>query len=354
MRSYHLEAFGGVEGIVLRDSGVPRPEPVGPTGIVVAVRAASLNKRDLLILDRLYPLPAVPGVIPLSDGAGEVVAVGEAVTRFAVGDRVSCAYFPRWRTGRITPDALDQPGCTLDGMLAEYAVLDEQWAVRVPDHLTWEEAATLPCAGVTAWNALTGGDPLLPGQTVLTLGTGPVALFAVQFAKLLGCRVVSTTSSAAKADRLKALGADEVVDYRRTPDWGRAVRELTGGLGADLVVETGGPETIEQSVRASALYGQIALLITASAAKSGIGISHAAYASSLATIRRVFVGSRTQFEDMNRAVAAHGLRPVVDRVHPFEQAHRAYREYAADAPFGKVVITMDGTVGGTTGGVRGH
>ncbi|MEV0412827.1 NAD(P)-dependent alcohol dehydrogenase [Streptomyces sp. NPDC050448] len=345
MRSYHLEAFGGIDGIVLRDSGGPRPEPAGPTGIVVAVRAASLNKRDLLILDQRYPLPAAPGVVPLSDGAGEVVAVGEAVTRFTVGDRVSCAYFPRWRTGRITPDAFDQPGCTLDGMLTEYAVLDEQWAVRVPDHLTWEEAATLPCAGVTAWHALTGGEPLRPGQTVLTLGTGPVSLFAVQFAKLLGCRVVSTTSSADKADRLKALGADEVVDYRRNPDWGQAVRELTGGIGADLVVETGGPETIEQSVRASALYGQIALLITASAGKAGIEISHAAYASSLATIRRVFVGSRTQFEDMNRAVAAHGLRPVIDRVHPFEEARTAYREYATASPFGKVVISIDGADG---------
>lgn len=345
MRSYHLEAFGGIEGITLRDVAGPRPEPAGPTGIVVAVRAASLNKRDLLILDRRYPLPAAPGVVPLSDGAGEVVAVGEAVTRFAVGDRVSCSYFPRWHTGRITPEAFDQPGCTLDGMLTEYALLDEQWAVRVPDHLTWEEAATLPCAGVTAWHALTGGEPLRPGQSVLTLGTGPVSLFAVQFAKLLGCRVVSTTSSAAKADRLKALGADEVVDYRQDPDWGRAVRDLTDGLGADLVVETGGPETIEQSVRASALYGQIALLITGSAAKAGIEISHAAYASSLATIRRVFVGSRTQFEDMNRAVAAHGLRPVIDRVHPFEEARTAYREYATASPFGKVVIGIGGAGG---------
>ncbi|MBT2407997.1 MULTISPECIES: NAD(P)-dependent alcohol dehydrogenase [unclassified Streptomyces] len=344
MRAYHLEAFGDIDGIVLREGGGREggdaPEPVGPTGIVIRLHTASLNRRDLMILHERYPLPAVPGVVPLSDGAGEVVAVGEAVTRFAVGDRVSCAYFPRWRSGRITPDTVDQPGCTLDGMLAEYAVLDEQWAVRVPDHLTWEEAATLPCAGVTAWNALTGGEPLLAGQTVLTLGTGPVSLFAVQFAKLLGCRVVSTTSSEEKAERLRALGADAVVDYTRDPEWGVQVRELTGGLGADLVVETGGPETIGQSVRASALYAQIALLITGSARKSGIEIPHAVYASSLATIRRVFVGSRAQFEDMNLAVTAHGLRPVIGRVHPFEEAHAAYRGYAKDAPFGKVVIRM--------------
>ncbi|WP_405495824.1 NAD(P)-dependent alcohol dehydrogenase [Streptomyces sp. NBC_00096] len=341
MRAYHLETFATIEGIVLRDGGGPRPAPAGPTGIVVRVRAASLNKRDLLILHGRYPLAAEPGVVPLSDGAGEVVAVGESVTRFAVGDRVSCAYFPHWRDGRITPELTAQPGCTFDGMLAQYAVLDEQWAVRIPEHLSWEEAATLPCAAVTAWNALTGGEggAPLPGRSVLTLGTGPVALFAVQFAKLLGCRVVSTTSSQEKADRLKALGADAVVDYVRTPEWGSTVRELTGG-GADLVVETGGPDTIEQSVRASSLYGQIALLVTASAAKSGIEISHAAYASSLATIRRVFVGSRTQFESMNTTIAAHGLRPVVDRVLPFEEAHEAYRGYAADAPFGKVVIRV--------------
>ncbi|MET9467934.1 NAD(P)-dependent alcohol dehydrogenase [Streptomyces sp. NPDC006544] len=343
MRAYHLETFGTIEGIVLRDDGGPCPAPAGPTGIVVRVRAASLNKRDLLILHERYPLPGAPGVVPLSDGAGEVVAVGEAVTRFAVGDRVSCAYFPRWRDGRITAALVDQPGCTLDGMLAEYAVLDEEWAVRVPDHLTWEEAATLPCAAVTAWNALTGGEggPPLPGRSVLTLGTGPVALFAVQFAKMLGCRVVSTTSSEEKADRLKALGADAVVNYLRTPEWGSEVRELTGGAGADLVVETGGPDTIDQSVRASSLYGQISLLITASASKPGIEISHAAYAASLATIRRVFVGSRTQFESMNSAITAHGLHPVIGRVHPFEEAHAAYHGYARDAPFGKVVIRME-------------
>ncbi|WP_308344653.1 NAD(P)-dependent alcohol dehydrogenase [Streptomyces sp. ISL-94] len=324
---------------MLRDSGPAIPEPAGPTDIVVAVKAASLNRRDLLILHGRYPLPAAPGVVALSDGAGEVMAGGEAVTRFAVGDRVAGTYFPRWRSGRITPDAFDQPGCTLDGMLAQYAVLDEQSAVSVPAHLTWEEAATLPCAAVTAWSALTGADPLLPGQTVLTLGTGPVALFAVQFAKLLGCRVVSTTSDRQKADRLKALGADAVVDYVREPEWGSKVRDWTEGRGADLVVETGGPETLEQSVRAASLYGQIALLITGSARKPGIEISHV-YASTLATIRRVFVGSRARFEDMNRAVAAHELRPVIGRVHSFEEAHAAYRGHATDAPFGKVVIRV--------------
>jgi NADPH:quinone reductase-like Zn-dependent oxidoreductase len=337
MRAYHLETPGTVDGIVPRESARPKP---GPREILVRVRAASLNKRDLLILRGTYPLKAVPDVIPLSDGAGEVVAVGPGVTRFAVGDRVAGTYFPNWLDGRITPDRFDQPGATLDGMLTEYTCLGQEAAVRVPDHLTWEEAACLPCAGVTAWHCLTGGEPLNPGQTVLTLGTGALSLFVVQFAKTLGAEVIATTSSEAKADRLKALGADHVVDYVENPEWGRAVRELTGGRGADLVVETNGPDTIEQSVRAAALYGRIVLLITGNGRGSGIEISNAAYAASLATISRVFVGSRAHFESMNRALELHGTRPVVDRVLGFDEVGEAFRYYESGAAFGKVVIRV--------------
>ncbi|MEU0780454.1 NAD(P)-dependent alcohol dehydrogenase [Streptomyces sp. NPDC006173] len=337
MRAYHLETPGTVDGIVAREQA--RPEP-GPRDILVRIRAASLNKRDLLILNGTYPLKAVPDVIPVSDGAGEVVAVGAEVTRFAVGDRVVGTYFPNWLDGRITPDRFDQPGATLDGMLTEYARLDEEAAVRVPDHLTWEEAACLPCAGVTAWHCLTGGEPLAPGRTVLTLGTGALSLFVVRFAKMLGAEVVATTSSAVKADRLKALGADHVVNYAENPEWGLEVRELTGGRGADLVVETNGPETIEQSVRAAALYAEIVLLITGGPGRSGIEISNAAYAGSLATIRRVFVGSRAHFESMNRALRLHGARPVVDRVFGFGEVREAYRYYASGAAFGKVVVRV--------------
>lgn len=338
MRTYHLRTLGTVDGIVPRDSA-PRPEP-GPREIVVRVRAVSLNKRDLMILEGTYPLKAVPDVIPASDGAGEVVAVGGEVTRFVVGDRVAGTYFPNWREGRISAAKFDQPGVTLNGMLAEYVRLDQEAAVRVPDQLTWEEAACLPCAGVTAWHALTGGEPLVPGQTVLTLGAGALSLFAVRFAKALGAEVIATTSSAAKADRLKALGADHVVNYVENPEWGAAVRELTGGRGADLVVETNGPDTIEQSMRACALYGQIVLLITGSPGRSGIEISNAAYAASLATIRRVFVGSREHFETMNRAISLHGIRPVIDRVFGFDEVHEAFRYYESGAAFGKVVIRV--------------
>ncbi|MFF7919771.1 NAD(P)-dependent alcohol dehydrogenase [Streptomyces mirabilis] len=337
MRAYHLETPGTVDGIAPRETD--RPEP-GPRDIQVRVRAVSLNKRDLLILNGTYPLKAVPDVIPLSDGAGDVVAVGAEVTRFAVGDRVASTYFPKWIDGRITPAQIDQPGATLPGMLAEYARLDENAAVRVPAHLGWEEAACLPCAGVTAWHALTGGEALTPGQTVLTLGTGALSLFVVQFAKTLGAEVIATTSGATKADRLKALGADHVVNYSENPEWGTAVRELTGGCGADLVVETNGPDTIEQSMRAAALYGQIVLLTTGNPRRPGIEISNVVYAASLATIRRVFVGSRAHFESMNRALTLHGTRPVVDRTFGFDEVREAFRYYESGVAFGKVVIRV--------------
>ncbi|GAA2210279.1 NAD(P)-dependent alcohol dehydrogenase [Nonomuraea monospora] len=331
MRTYRLER----PEIVLTQAPVPEP---GPGEILVRVHAAALNKRDLLILDGAYSLPARPGVIPLSDGAGEVVAAGPGVTRFRAGDRVMGSYWPRWHDGRLRPELVDQPGCTLDGMLTEYALLDEQAAVAVPEHLGWAEAATLPCAALTAWTSLTAGGALLPGRTVVTLGTGGVSLFAVQFARLAGCRVIVTTSRTEHSDRLKALGADHVIDYTATPQWGGRVRELTGGRGADLVVDTAGPATIDQSVRAAGLYGEVVVLITRDAARDHLAISHEAYASSLATLRRVFVGNRTDLEDMCAAVAAAGLRPVIDRT--FTDVPDAYRHYREGSPFGKVVIEL--------------
>jgi OsmC subfamily peroxiredoxin len=253
MRSYHLEGEAGC--LVMHEAA--RPEP-GPHQIVVRVRATSLNRRDAMILNGTYPLTPCQGIVPLSDGAGDVVAIGDAVTRFAIGDRVTGSYFARWIDGPIHTGLIDQLGCTLDGMLAEYTLLDEQWAVRLPDHLDWDEAATLTCAGVTAWNAVTGAKTLKPGQWVLVIGTGGVSLYALQFAKMLGCRVVAVTSRAAKAERLRALGADHVIIAFETPEWGAWVRELTGGI--DLVVETGGPASFAQSLTASTLYGHVVLL----------------------------------------------------------------------------------------------
>jgi NADPH:quinone reductase-like Zn-dependent oxidoreductase len=335
VQAYQLESLGRPEGIVMRERAEPK---CGPTDIVVRIRAASLNRRDVMILRGTYPLAAKPDATPLSDGAGEVVAIGGAVTRFKIGDRVTGSYFARWRDGRLSPDLVDQLGCTLDGMLAEYVVLDEHWAVAVPDHLTWEEAATLTCAGVTAWNCIVGSGTISPGQTILTLGTGGVSLFAVQFAKMMGCRVIAATSRDRKIGKLRALGADHVIDTVKTPQWALEARSLTNGEGVDLVVETNGPDTLEQSIIAAALYGQIVLLITRSAERPTLEIPGNSWANSLAGIRRVFVGSRADLERMNRAIATHRMRPVIDRVFPFVQAREAYDYFMQGDVFGKVVV----------------
>jgi NADPH:quinone reductase-like Zn-dependent oxidoreductase len=335
LRVYRLQEFGRIEGLALCEAAIPEP---GPTEIVIRVRAASLNRRDWSILQKTYPLPGRSGVVPLSDGAGAVVAVGSAVKRFSLGDRVTGSYFPRWRDGRITRDLIDQLGCTIDGMLAEYALLDQEWAVRVPGHLTWEEAATLTCAGVTAWNSVVETGHARAGETVLINGTGGVSLFALQFAKMMGCRVIATTSSAAKADRLRGLGADHVINYSKEREWGKAVRDVTGGEGADLILDTRGPDTLEQSLNAVALYRRIILLIARGAKGSLFQFSGDAYSRSLATILRVFVGSRASLEAMAKAVAAEELRPIIDRVFPFAEARQAYEYFAGGDVFGKVVI----------------
>jgi NADPH:quinone reductase-like Zn-dependent oxidoreductase len=336
MRTYRLEKLGSVEGLVGHDVDEPR---LGPNDVLVRVRAMSLNRRDLQILNGTYPLKARLDVTPLSDGAGEVVAIGSAVRRFKLGDRVAGHYFAYWRDGRLSTEiGAYQLGCTLDGMLTEYAVLNEEWLVRVPAHLTWEEAATLTCAGVTAWNAINGPQAVIPGETVLTLGTGGVPLFALQFAKISGARVIATTSSEAKAQRLRELGADEVVNYRVTPDWDRPVREHTAGQGVDHVVETGGADTLQQSIAAAALYGQIALVTAVGLQKTRVEIDPPTLTGKLVTLRRIFVGTRASFEAMNRAIDLHKLRPVIDRVFPFSEAREAYLYFAERKHMGKVVI----------------
>ncbi|RUW67308.1 NAD(P)-dependent alcohol dehydrogenase, partial [Mesorhizobium sp. M1E.F.Ca.ET.063.01.1.1] len=254
----------------------------------------------------------------------------------AVADRVTGSYFARWVDGRMHPGIVDQLGCTLDGMLSEYALLDEQWAVRLPDHLSWHEAATFTCAGLTAWSAVTGAEIPKPGQWVLVIGSGGVALFALQFAKLAGCRVAAVTSRGEKADRVRALGADLVIAATETPEWGMKLREATGGI--DLVVETGGPATFAQSLIASTLYGRIVLLTVQDQKGKSVEIPSAVYQRSLATISRVFVGSRNELEAMLAAVATHRLKPIIDRVFPFAEGREAYRHFQQGDVFGKVVI----------------
>jgi NADPH:quinone reductase-like Zn-dependent oxidoreductase len=331
MKAYHLDQFGSLDGIALHDD--PAPQPTAHQ-VVVRVHARSLNYRDLLILHKQYPLPAAQGVVPVSDGAGEVVALGEGVSRVAVGDRVAGTYFPRWRDGWIAPElGMEQFGCTRNGWLAEFVVADEQAFVKTPAHLSFEEAATLPCAGLTAWSALNGPRRVLPGENVLTIGTGGVALFALQFAKLFGARTIAITSSPEKAGLLKRHGADEVVDYKRNPEWDRLVRDLTGGNGIDHVVETGTIRTVPKSLATCAWNAHVALVL----ALTGGAIDVTAFRG-LVTVRRLFVGSRASFEEMNRAIEQHRLRPIIDRVFSFSDARAAYEHFEAKRHVGKVVI----------------
>lgn len=338
MKSYHVNLGAGIDGLIAKEHDIPTP---GPHEVLVRVKACSLNFRELMILILgYYPLPIRPDVIPVSDGAGEVVAVGSSVRKASVGDRVAGAVFPYWQDGPYTRDVADQLGGSLDGMLTEYALLPEEAVIHIPDHLSFEEAAALPCAGVTAWNALTGGRALQAGDTILTLGSGGVSLFALQFAKLFGTRVIATTSSEEKAERLKAMGADAVINYRTTPDWHVAVRELTGGRGVDQVVEVGGPGTIVQSIKSTRVLGEVALIGSLAAdSTADLGVYRATLAG-VVTLRSIALGSRAHFLAMNRAIAAHGLKPVIDRVFPFEEAKAAYQYYQDAQPFGKVIISQ--------------
>jgi NADPH:quinone reductase-like Zn-dependent oxidoreductase len=332
MRAYQIREYGGLGGLARRD--LPEPIPA-PRDVVVRVHARAINYRDLLILKGQYPLPGTPDVTPLSDGAGDVVAIGAEVTRVKIGDRVAATYFPRWRSGLLEIEAaMEQFGCTRDGMLADFALADEEALVRLPRHFTFEEGATLPCAAVTAWSAIAGGRKPTPGQTVLTIGTGGVALFAVQFAKLFGARVLSITSTESKAGVLNRLGADAVIVSDECPDWPSKLRELTGGRGVDHVIETGGVNTLPKSLASCAWNAEVALVLALPH-----GSIEAAALRGLVTLRRLFVGSRATFEEMNRAIESHELRPVIDRIFAFDDAIEAYRHFEEKRHVGKVVIS---------------
>jgi NADPH:quinone reductase-like Zn-dependent oxidoreductase len=330
--AYCLQPLRGLDGLTVRPQPVPEP---GPTEVVVEVRAASLNRRDLMLMEGTYPLPAKPGVVPLSDGVGEVIAVGADVTRVAVGDRVSSTYYLHWVDGpqRLT-HVREQFGANHNGWLAGYVVLDERSVVRVTDHLTDAEAASLSCAGVTAWSALTSPVPIEPGQTALTVGTGNVALFAAQFARMHGARVVSVTSNPDKAERLRKLGVDDVIDRNEVPHWEQEVLELTGGDGVERVVDAVGLSTLPKSVAAGA-FNALITVVGAFPVDAPVGDP---LAGRYLAIRRIAVGSRVQFEAMNRAITEHRMRPVVDREFGFDEAIEAYRYFRDADPFGKVVV----------------
>jgi NADPH:quinone reductase-like Zn-dependent oxidoreductase len=333
MRAYELRGGFGLENLTLTERPTPTP---GPGEVQIRLRAVSLNYRDLLVIKGQYnprlPLPR----IPVSDGAGEITALGPGVTRFKVGDRVAGAFMPGWVEGRLTDEkARSALGGVVDGLLCETAVLPETGVVDVPGHLSDEEAATLPCAAVTAWNALRAGN-LQPGETVLIQGTGGVSLFALQLARLAGARVIATSSSDEKLQRVRALGASDTLNYRTTPDWGDAVRKLTSG-GVDHIVEVGGAGTLNQSLRAIRTAGHIALIGVLAGAGDCNPIPILMKA---VRVTGIFVGSRSDFEAMNRAIALAGMRPVIDRVFPFEQATDALRHLESGSHLGKVVIRV--------------
>lgn len=334
--AYQVEALRGLDGLSTREQQIPVP---GPNQVVVKVRATSLNRRDIMLMEGTYPVPLTKGIVPLVDGVGEVIALGDNVTRAALGDRVSGTYFVGWNDGpQKLALAFQQYGGNHHGWLANYVVLEEDSVMQVPEHLTDEEAAAITCAGLVAWAALTKPVPAGPGETVLTVGTGPVGLFAVQHAKMLGARVISITSSPDKAERLRKLGADEVIDRSETPDWEKAVLDLTGGDGAEHVVDAVGMLTLPKSVAAAAYNAQVTL-IGAYPAPAGSQPADP-FGGKFLSVRRIAVGSRTDYEAMNRAITAHQLRPVIDRVFPFDQAVEAYRYFNENDPFGKVVITV--------------
>jgi len=334
MRAYRFDSFDSLNELRVREEADPRPQR---GEVLVRVHAVSLNFRDIAMLRGRYPRKSVPGLIPVSDATGEVVEIGEGVEAFAVGDRVMGAFHPRWFGGEMPSTiASDSYGAESDGWLCELKAVSQEAVVRLPAALSYEEGSTLPCAGLTAWTALTGPTPIRAGHTVLVQGSGGVSIFALQLACAVGATVIATTSGAAKADRLKALGAAEVVNYADDPQWGKAVRALTGGRGVDRVVEVGGPGTIAQSLRAVALGGEI--FFNGFLTTENPGIDFFQLKGSGASFRNITVGDRAALLELTRVVAATGLKPIIDRVFAFDEAREAFSHLESGTHLGKVVI----------------
>lgn len=309
-----------------------RPKPAaGPNQVLVRMRAASLNYRDIAIITGHYfSGPVDRDTVPLSDGAGEVVEVGDGVEGFAAGDRVAATFFQ--------PPHGAPLGSPLDGALTEYAVFDAQGLVHIPANLSFEEAATLPCAGVTAWNALIEGKRVKPGDTVLTLGTGGVSMLALQIAKAAGTQVIATSSSDEKLERAKRLGADHVINYKATPDWAQAVLDLTGGRGVDHIVEVGGAGTLPSSYRAIGPRGEISLIGVLTQPDGDLR-PHPMMLKG-ASLRGIFVGDRAMFEALNRAIVVNDIHPAIDTVFDFDDAPQAYSHMIGAKHFGKIVVRI--------------
>jgi NADPH:quinone reductase-like Zn-dependent oxidoreductase len=341
MNGYPIQQFGAS---LLKRVELPTLHIAAGTALI-RVHAVSLNYRDLLMVEGRYnPKMALPR-IPCSDGAGEVVAIGEGVSRVRVGDRVCGIFMQRWLDGPLTAEKSKAAlGGDVDGMLAEYALLAEDGIVRFPEHLSYEEAATLPCAGVTAWNALHHAgepeSPATPHQTVVIQGTGGVSVFALQFAQLLGARVIGTSSSDEKLARAYSLGLDAGCNYKQRPEWSKWVSEMTAGQGADRVIEVGGAGTFGQSLRAARVGGVIAQIGVLSGSATSEPMPITSILHKQLRVQGIYVGSRAMFEEMNGAIAKAKLRPVVDRVFGMDEVGEAFQHMQAGSHFGKIVIRM--------------
>lgn len=334
MRLWQISSFG-IDSLEFAERATAEP---GPGEVRVRIRAVSFNYRDLMMVKGLYnPRLKMPR-IPCSDGAGEIEAVGEGVTAWKPGDRVAGIFMQNWIDGPPTTAKIKGAlGGDIDGMLAESVLLNAAGLVAVPAHLSFEEAATLPCAAVTAWNALAAGD-LQPGAAVLVQGTGGVSIFALQFARLMGMRVLGISSSTQKLERMRALGLNAGLNYRETPEWDRWVLEQTGGEGADLVVEVGGVGTLPRSLRAIRMGGTIAQVGVLSAPGEALPLPVILHKQ--AHIRGIYVGSRADFEDMNRSIALAELRPNVESF-PWTQTRSVLHRMEAGDHFGKLVVSVD-------------
>jgi NADPH:quinone reductase-like Zn-dependent oxidoreductase len=334
MKAFVSRTLSGIDSLVMEE--LPASGPLGPGQVRIALRAASINYRDLLVLSGALPSVTLPELIPCSDGAGEVVEAAADVGRVKTGDRVALTFNPDWIGGRWEPSRGGVGrGGGIQGVMRQEIVVHQGETVVIPAHLSFAEGATLPCAAVTAWHALSAGRPLLPGMSVLLQGGGGVSVFALQFAKLFGARVIHVSSSAERCARLKSLGADETIDYRANPDWSATVREVTSG-GADLAIDVGGADTVERSLAATRMFGRVALVgrLTGRASVVSLG-------SSYAEMYPVAVGSRQDFEAMNRAIALHQVRPVIDSRYEFAQLPAALRRLESGRHFGKIVIDFD-------------
>lgn len=336
MKAYEIQQFG-IENLSLTERETPKPQG---SEVLVKLRAASLNYRDLMMVKGAYNPKLKLPVIPFSDGAGEVVEVGENVTKWKVGDRVSPIFMQGWLDGEIEfKKARTALGGDLDGCLREYAAFDENGLVRIPDHLSDDEAATLPCAALTAYHALFVSGCLKPDDTVLIQGTGGVSIFALQLASVYGCRTFVISSSDEKLQRAKHLGADDLINYNETPEWDKTILDLTGRRGVDHVVEVGGAGTIQKSLNAVKMGGHIAVIGALSGGKGEI--SPVSILMKSVKLQGIFVGSRQMFEQMNQLLCLHNnIKPVIDKTFDFENVRDALGYMESGSHFGKIAVKI--------------